>query len=97
MPDGTNIMFENQLSTNRLYVSVDLNGYGNPPNRWGYDLFTFEFLDGELRAMGDKGTSYTNLNIYCNKNSTSPVNGIACAHLAKTNTDYFKDLVRYFK
>ena len=97
LPDGTNIMLENMRDTNRLYVSVDLNGYGNPPNRWGYDLFTFEFLDGEMRAMGDKGTSYTNLNIYCNKNSTNSLNGIACAHLAKTNSDYFKDIVKNFR
>ncbi|MBQ8458561.1 type II secretion system protein, partial [bacterium] len=89
LPDGTNIMFENTVNS-PIFISVDLNGYGNPPNRWGYDLFTFEFVDGELRAMGDNGTSYTNLNTYCYKNSTNSVNGIACAHLAKTNSDYFK-------
>ncbi|MCM1339878.1 MAG: type II secretion system GspH family protein, partial [Muribaculaceae bacterium] len=94
--DGTNLMFENPNSSH-IYVSVDLNGFKTPPNRAGYDLFTFQFLDGELRTMGSKGTTYTNLNTYCSLNSKDQWNGIACAYKAKTETDYFKKVVRELK
>ena len=101
--NGMLIMFENYSNdytggdANRLWVSVDINGYNNPPNRLGYDLFTFQFLDGELRTMGSNGTAYTNMNAYCNPKTTNPSNGIACASKAKTDTDYFKILVKTVK
>ncbi len=94
--DGTNLMFENPYA-NRIFVSVDLNGFKSPPNRAGYDLFTFQFLDGELRTMGSEKTSYSNLNTYCNLKAHNQYNGIACAHKAKTDTDYFKWVVRNVK
>ena len=68
----------------------------NPPNRWGYDLFTFKFIDGELRTMGSTGTNYSAA-VYCNLNSTSNINGIGCAHYAKNNTDYFKKIIKQLK
>lgn len=97
MQDGSLFMFENALLTNYIWVHVDLNGYNNPPNRWGYDLFTFEFLDGELRTMGDIQTAYKNTDIYCNLESSNLLNGIACAHKAKTNSDYFKWVIKNVK
>ncbi len=93
--DGTNLMFENQTA-NRIFVSVDLNGFKNPPNRVGYDLFTFQFLDGELRTMGSKGTAYS-VETYCNPNVRNQYNGIACAHKAKNDTEYFKWVVKNIK
>ncbi len=101
LPDGSLIAFENpnlpSTSTFYVWVFVDLNGFDNPPNRFGYDLFTFEFLDGELRTMGDKGTTYNDLTTYCDENSSKDLNGIACAHNAKINSDYFKKIVKEFK
>lgn len=97
LQDGTLIMFENYTNINQLWLSVDLNGFNNPPNRWGYDLFTFEFLDGELRTMGDKQTKYNNQNLYCNPNISNTLNGAACANKAKTETDYFKRIIKNFK
>jgi len=101
LPDGSLLLIENPntgaTSTYYAWLFVDLNGYNNPPNRWGYDLFTFEFLDGELRTMGDRETTYNDLDKYCNINSTDSFNGIACAHYAKTDSDYFKRVVKAFK
>ncbi len=97
LQDGSQLFFENDLSTNYIWISVDLNGYNNPPNRWGYDLFTFQFLDEELRPMGNAKTQYNNLTIYCDKTSNNDYNGIACAQKAKDDTDYFKKLVKEFK
>ena len=105
LSDGTLILFNNRFlvstvpmeTDGKIFISVDLNGYVNPPNIWGYDLFTFEFLDGELRTMGDRETFHKNLDRYCNINSTDGLNGVACEHKAKTDSDYFKTVVKIFK
>ena len=94
--DGTNLFFENLGGPYRIYVHVDINGFLNPPNRWGFDLFTFQFLDGELRTMGSPGT-YFPPKMFCDPASESWQNGVACAHYAKTNTDYFKKIVKELK
>lgn len=94
--DGTSLLLEN-ASTSLIMVSVDLNGFNNPPNRWGYDLFSFQLLDGEIKAMGEPKTRYTSLETYCNLKSTNIRNGIACASLAKNNSDYFKWVVKNAK
>jgi len=96
LPNGILILMENPV-TSRIWVSVDLNGYNNPPNRLGYDLFTFQFVDGELVTMGDKKSDYTDMSKYCSKTSTDSLNGIACAQKAKENSDYFKELIKEFK
>ncbi len=94
--DGTTILIENP-GTNRTWIHVDLNGFKNPPNRWGIDLFTFDFKDGELLTMGDKGSTFTDQTQYCNINVSNNRNGIACAHRAKTETDYFKWVLKNTK
>ncbi|MCM1339724.1 MAG: type II secretion system protein [Muribaculaceae bacterium] len=97
LQDGTLILFENYTVVNPICVSVDINGFNNPPNRWGYDLFTFEFINEELRPMGDRETRYNNPDEYCNQQKPNILNGITCAHKAKSETDYFKKLVKEFK
>lgn len=96
--DGTNIMFENN-GGGTIFVSVDINGFQTPPNKAGYDLFTFQFNDGVLKAMGDRGTKFTNMDIYCNyKKTIDNDNGIACAQKAKENPrEYFKYVVKNVK
>ena len=98
LQDGTLFLMENDMRIkDRLYVSVDLNGFNTPPNRWGYDLFTFQFLDGELKTMGEMGTDYTDMDVYCNPKISNNLNGIACAQKAKSNSDYFKWVVKNLK
>jgi len=97
LQNGTLLLFENYVGRNHIWVSVDLNGYNSPPNRWGYDLFTFQFVDGELVTMGDKKSDYTDMSKYCSATSTDSLNGIACAQKAKENSDYFKELIKEFK
>lgn len=41
LQDGTLLLFENYAPRMRVFVSVDLNGYNNKPNRWGYDFLPF--------------------------------------------------------
>ena len=98
LQDGTILLFENPKTfNNNIWISVDLNGYTNKPNKWGYDLFTFQFIDGELKTMGARGTSFTNRNKYCNLNTSNELNGIACAQKAKENPEYFKNLIKKAK
>lgn len=101
LQDGTLLLFENATNNvnniGSIYVSVDLNGYEEKPNRWGYDLFTFQFLDGELKTMGDKGTYFADVEQYCNSKVSNIHNGIACAQKAKEDSDYFKKLITEFK
>lgn len=97
LQDGTLLLFENYAPRMRVFVSVDLNGYNNKPNRWGYDLFTFQLADNQLKAMGDTGTTYTDLSTYCNVNSQDEYNGIACAKKALSDSEYFKNIVKEFK
>ena len=97
LQDGTLLLFENYAPRMRVFVSVDLKGYNNKPNRWGYDLFTFQLVDNQLKAMGDTGTTYTDLSTYCNVNSQDEYNGIACAKKALSDSEYFKNIVKEFK
>ncbi len=95
LSDGTLLLFN--ADNFGWLVSVDINGFKSKPNRYGYDLFTFQFKEGELRAMGDLGTTYTNMEVYCGNKSNDTLNGIACAKKAKTDSDYFKVLIRNSK
>lgn len=69
LQDGTLFLFENPNARDTpILISVDINGFGNKPNKAGYDLFTFQFFDGELKTMGAIGTQY-DVEKYCNKNT----------------------------
>ena len=99
LQDGTLLAFEQPNNNDRIWVFADINGINNPPNRLGYDLFVFEFLDGELRTMGEKGTIFYNSNssVYCSKTSTHPFNGMSCSFRAKSESEYFKWVVKNIK
>ncbi len=93
--DGTAFYFENCVDSNRgIFVSFDINGYNKKPNRWGYDLFTFQLVNGFLKPMGDTETNYPDAEKYCNKTDTSDLNGITCAYKALSDPDYFKKIMR---
>ena len=99
LQDGTLLLFENNPNTSsgEIFISVDLNGYKNPPNIWGYDLFTFQFIDGKLLPVGSKGTKLTDMKSHCNPSGGDKLNGITCAQRAKDDTEYFKKLIKDFK
>lgn len=78
-----------------LLVSIDINGKNNRPNKWGWDLFTFEIVKGDVLPVGAPGTTATwseNPAQYCDANSNSSLNGMTCAYYASTDQDYFKKL-----
>lgn len=96
MQDGSLLLFENPRAGGMILISVDLNGFNNPPNQWGYDLFTFQLIDGELLPMGHPKTFF-NSTSYCDLNGGNIYNGIACTQVAIKDPDYFKKMARKFK
>lgn len=90
--DGSQLFFENSGGYKApVYVSIDVNGYNKLPNKWGEDLFTFQLMDdGKLLPMGAEGTFYNSEETYCNKTSTSAINGIACANRAIYDSSFWK-------
>ena len=75
--DGTMISVDNPGANEWIWVLADINGVKSPPNRLGYDLFVFEFKDGELRTMGSNETMYSDLDKYCSLTSSEALNGMA--------------------
>ena len=106
LSDGTLLIFENMARSSLVLVTVDLNGYKNPPNIAGYDTFSFQLINGELLAVGDNGTFRTG-ELYCDidnavktaqmSSSAGSSYGMSCAHYAKVDADYFKKVVRKYK
>ena len=102
LQDGTLLLFEQWNGGGNLYhcfIAADLNGINNPPNIFGYDVFVFQFLDGEIVPVGYKNTGFVNesltdLSETCNRQSTNNHNGWGCAQLAATDSEYFKKVVR---
>ncbi len=95
MTDGSLVLLENRIfegRDNKLYISVDVNGFNKNPNRLGHDLFMFQIdKKGKLLPMGVEGTDYNNTD-FCSPTSTSNMNGAGCTYNALTNKDYFKNL-----
>ena len=77
--DGSFIMIENpSSSSNKVFITVDVNGYAKKPNRLGKDLFMFQIDNqGKLLPMGSEGTAYP-ADAYCSKTSDSDLNGAEC-------------------
>lgn len=100
LSDGTLLLFDRVYISSNNYpyvISVDINGYNTPPNRAGYDLFTFIIEDGMVKPGGAVGTPVSNLDNYCNKTGTSGFNGMGCATKAVFDSNYFKRVAKDFK
>ena len=93
--DGMFFMIENPstIAGDYILLSVDVNGPLKNPNRWGFDVFTFEIMsDGKLMPSGAEGTTFSNTSTYCSKTSTGQYNGIGCTYKALYDKNYWKNL-----
>lgn len=92
LTDGMFIMIDND-GNNPICISVDVNGYKKKPNRFGFDVFMFQFDEktGKMLPMGMKGTRYPYQN-YCSTTSSYSQNGLGCTEKALTDENYFKNL-----
>ena len=92
------------LKGGNIFISVDINGFNKHPNKHGYDLFTFQLVNGELLPVGVSGTisqvsnnpkkycCSTKINDGCSAESQR--NGLSCAYYALTDQDYFKKIYK---
>jgi hypothetical protein len=86
---------ENPGGDGYLWVSIDINGKDKLPNKWGWDLFTFELTKDGILPLGAPGTSATystNPENYCSSSSKGNENGATCGYFAATRDDYFTRL-----
>ena len=94
--DGSLILIENVGSDagNRIFISVDVNGFNKNPNRLGWDLFMFQLdTKGRLLPMGAEGTPYySEKDDYCSPTATNNTNGAGCTYNALSEKDYFSRL-----
>ncbi len=92
--DGSLVLLESAASATNLYISIDVNGYNNRPNRLGQDLFMFQIdSKGVLRPMGAEGTDYYDKdNSYCSNTSTNKLNGAGCTYQALTDSDFWNNM-----
>lgn len=101
LSNGTLLLFEHPDSgeggASHIWIFADINGANNPPNRLGYDLFAFQFLEGGIRPMGAAGTEYSNIDVYCDINGTNGWNGMTCTAKAISDPDYFKRITKSIK
>ena len=55
--NGMLFAFTNPVSYK--WITIDINGKNKMPNRWGWDLFTFELVKGDILPVGAPGTTAT--------------------------------------
>ena len=94
LADGSQLFIENPTSAfQHVILLIDLNGYINPPNRAGIDLFLFQLTDNEVVPMGSPNTNMAGT-YYCNTNVNEWASGTGCSLKAKDNPDYFKTALK---
>ncbi len=84
------------------WVTIDINGKNKLPNRWGWDLFTFELTKEGFLPLGAPGTTaaYSNHagdmdnDPHCNPDGNGNENGATCAFYAATDDEYFSKLYK---
>ncbi|CDE60471.1 general secretion pathway protein G [Fusobacterium sp. CAG:439] len=94
--DGSTVYFDvdsaDSLTYGIILIALDVNGWRNKPNKYGYDFFVFTLeKDGRLIPMGGETTLYPEKS-YCSKSSNSGANGYGCTVKALTDAKYFSDL-----
>jgi prepilin-type N-terminal cleavage/methylation domain-containing protein len=79
-------------------VSVDINGYKNKPNKFGYDVFMFVFSNEGIIPMGGAGTLFEKeSSVFCDLKEKYYYSGFTCAKKALKDPDYFKNIVKNVK
>lgn len=92
LADGTFWLFEQTG-----FITIDINGYKNPPNKVGNDVFMFQIIEGEFVPMGEIGTKFSGEACCDLKQPNGYQSTAGCAAKAKNNPDYFKEAIRKIK
>lgn len=94
--DGITIFFDlagaGETTYGSVLIALDVNGWKNKPNKYGYDFFVFQLQkDGKLSPMGAKDSLFPE-DTYCQKTSSARENGYGCTVKALTDPHYFSNL-----
>ena len=88
--DGT--MYKVSARDGVLHFAVDINGYDKGPNKWGVDLFHFDYTQNNVLTGSGYGCSDWSCSTYYNKVSTHVNDGIGCTNCALKDKEYFKKI-----
>jgi len=79
-----------EVEHNDILVTIDINGNQKVPNKRGFDVFSFQLLNGDLIPVGARGT-FTQTS--CSRDDNASIAAaMACSQEAATNGDYFKNI-----
>ncbi len=83
------IMYSTCLGNNDMGFSFDINGNDKGPNKWGVDLFDFDYTS-ENKLTNKYTVGYWTPCLTYSKDGSSGVNdGISCTHAAMQDPKYF--------
>lgn len=95
LKNGMLVATEDGGEDHGVLISVDINGKNKPPNKLGWDVFTFELTTNDLLPAGAPGTTdETNRSKYCSDTGTDNINGLTCAYYAIYDEEYFKNIYK---
>lgn len=110
LQNGMLIMIENStVAEGNVLISVDINGKDKLPNRWGFDVFTFQLTNQGILPYGAPETTVkvagkkvkdrtvgTPDDNYCslNRDVGKELNGITCAYHAVSDPEYFRRIYK---
>lgn len=94
--DGSTIYFDIGQTGEiygRIFVALDVNGWRNKPNKYGYDFFVFELeKNGKFTPMGGEDSSFPEERYCSTASDTGGANGYGCTINALTEPKYFINL-----
>lgn len=85
---GIVYFWENANNSANSYISADINGYKNGPNKWGVDLLTFKLDKEGIVPVGE------DLKNYCNTKRNVMYNGLGCSYYAENDKYFFHKVLR---
>ena len=82
------IMYNVCTRDNVINIPFDINGNDKGPNKWGIDLFDFDYTSANKLTNNytDRGGCYA---YYKNSTSSNVNDGISCTHAAMKDPKYF--------
>lgn len=88
------IMYNASARDGVINFLVDINGYDKGPNKWGIDLFDFDYDESNefVPKYPCKGSPGVYCCAYTHKRTTNVNDGMMCTPCALKDKDYFKKI-----
>ena len=71
-----------------IFITVDVNGYKEPPNAYGKDVYMFELLGNVLEPSGANNTYTAASGNLCDKSSSDWSQGLSCMYKVLQGINY---------